>query len=100
MSNELVKEIGSSEKREGIIEEPETSCTMINIAIKKLNRGLSELRDALKHGDNVEDLREYINDCLYEIEDLEDDFEYCRSQAIDIREWGQGWKDVALKEKE
>lgn len=88
----------NSEARLGVCKQPEPTCTEIDRAIKKVRNALSCLKSATKlagYEPDTKDICDEIESAAWDVEDLEDAFEYCRSQAEEIRAWGQEWKDVA-----
>jgi len=84
--------------------EPEMSCEKINKAIKDVNSALNLLKSVLKSAQYIENQDETREDIIteiesaeYDISDLEDAFEFCRSQCEKIRAWGEQWKAEAIK---
>lgn len=95
---------GTSEDKHDIREQPENSCPTIDTAIEQINLAQKAQRHAHDYAHNIDDedsQKQYVIeelDRIYsELFDLENNFEYCRSQCEDIREWGQQWKDLALQ---
>lgn len=83
-----------SEEKLGLPPQPSFSCPEIN----KLKRHVRKLRLLLY----IQYKRDNISGEMYnilhdEILAIEEGFEYCRSQASDIRDWGYEWKKLCKK---
>jgi hypothetical protein len=87
----------SSEERYGIRKQPEESCPLIDsglIKIRKINDVLERTYYALKDED-FKSAENYIGSVQDLLAGLEDSFQACRNSNIEIRLWGQEWKDKA-----
>lgn len=90
----------SSEETRGLPKQPGNTCPMIDEgqkALKKLTRNKPRDRDIERGEEN--DLRAMLDELYRDIDwnanDVDEALENCRQQAIDLREWGQAWKDLA-----
>lgn len=89
----------NSEKRFGIQAQPAETCPMINEVIEKINEALNIL-NVRSRVDDIDDLRNVCLDAIWELEDLEQTMERIRDRAVDIRAWGQEWKELAKELEE
>lgn len=88
----------TSETILGLRFQPGPGCKRIGDAIKNVQDILSSLKQAerlAKDLDIDESIKSLIDDAQWSGSDLEDDFEYCRTLAEDIRNWGGDWKGLA-----
>jgi|TARA_Y100000296_G_scaffold81321_1_gene108313 predicted secreted protein len=74
--------------------EPEQSCGRIDAGIKDVSKAIKTLESASRDTE-VKETEDDIDDALYDLSDIVDQFEYCRSQCEEIRAWGKAWKDTA-----
>lgn len=95
----------TSEQEYGLPDQPKDTCPIINNALKSLKKMARDVpsQRQIRNADEEElraMLEELISDTDYHYSDIENAFEECRQQAIDIREWGQAWKDLAKQKIE
>ena len=86
----------TSEEKLEIPPQPQPSCRRINQAIKDVRKAIFYAKSAIKAIEE-EDTKSMVEDIESSLCGLEDDFEFCRSQAEDIREWGDEWKVLAKR---
>lgn len=87
-----------SEKDFGIGKEPSQTCPMIDSVISKINSCL-KLSNKSTEDDDSKDLYDVIFDMRYELSKLESEMETIRNHVIDIRGWGEEWKNTAIELK-
>ena len=80
--------------------QPRETCPIIDDGLKALKNMMdNKPRDRYVTRAEEDELRSMLEslcgDIDYYSESVEDSFEACRQQAIDLREWGQSWKDLA-----
>lgn len=83
----------TSESVFGLPEQPPNTCPMIDKA-KKIIAKLSTRIKGYKKVDDVEELLDMLSDVEWDI-DISSDLEDIRTNAENIRAWGQAWKDYA-----
>lgn len=81
-----------TEKAFGIGKEPSQTCPMIDAVISKINSCL-KMSDKCSEDDEPKILYDVIYDMRYELSKIESDMENIRSHVIDIRAWGEEWKN-------
>lgn len=86
----------SSEKDNGIMEQPENTCPLIDSVISDLESALDDL-EGWRHM-NEEELREACDNAEWRISHA--DLEPIRHHVTQVREWGQQWKDLAKELKQ
>ena len=86
----------TSEELLQFTKQPEETCPEINRAIVKIKDAQKEIKWTRNEYD-IERLRSAITDIEWDIDGLENSFEYCRSQCQELRAWGQDWKDLCKK---
>nr|DAH57221.1 MAG TPA: hypothetical protein [Caudoviricetes sp.] len=88
----------NSEKRYGIVEQPKDTCPLLDNMLGKMLKAQSKIEEALKGDDlSLEDMRNLLiglHSAL--IEDGGITVEEIRERVIEIRAWGQAWKEEAL----
>lgn len=95
----------TSEHHYGLPKQPKKTCPIVNDgldALKKLVYNQPRARE-IERGeeDGLRDMLERVcSDLDYYVPDVENALESCRQQAIDLREWGQSWKDLAKENLE
>lgn len=82
----------------GLVDDTDFTCPFIDEAIEKVRDGLNDLVKAIVDTDDNEEIEEdriwkIIKDLSYVEKDLED----LRQRNIDIRNWGQKWKEKAIE---
>lgn len=87
-----------SERDFGIGKEPSNTCPMIDSVISKINYCL-KMSNKCTEDDEGKDLYSVIFDMQYELDKLESTLEDIRSHVIDIRGWGNEWKNTAIELK-
>lgn len=92
----------SSEKEHGITEQPAPTCPMIDKILRKLER----VEQAMRNFDRFDD-PEQLKTILCTVEDelfnwnssVYDNLDEIRTHVENTREWGEEWKQYALKLK-
>lgn len=91
--------ICSSEKLLGITEQPDQQCPRVDEAIRDYDRMFREIKSICKDLSRVDGAEEMASDIDWwngnvdfvgALEDL-------RTQCMNIRDWGQQWKDLAKR---
>jgi hypothetical protein len=90
----------TSEARYGLPKQPKETCPIVDAGQKALNRFFdNQPSDRQLRNADEDDLRSMLEavtgDLDYYKGDVEDALEHSRQQSVDIREWGQAWKDLA-----
>lgn len=86
-----------TEKAFGISKEPSQTCPMIDAVISKINSCL-KMSDKCSEDDEPKNLYEIIYDMRYELSKIESEMENIRSHVIDIRAWGEEWKNECVSQ--
>lgn len=84
------------EENHGINEEPEYSCPKIDKFIDEIYKIRKEIMHLSKIIDDDSKFQSELLQVSNKLKKLEDGFEYCRSQAESIRNWGDSWRDRSL----
>ena len=97
----MIKELKdqTSEEIHKISKQPEPTCPLIDKVISIADKALFELKGFEKDQRN-EDSEALANRCDYaewHINDIDDAAERVRSHVESIRNWGEEWKQFALK---
>ena len=80
----------TSESVLGLPEQPPNTCPMID----KAQKIIAKLSTRIKGYKKVDDVEELLSDVEWDI-DISSDLEDIRTNAENIRAWGQAWKDYA-----
>lgn len=86
-----------SEEIFGLKEQPEDQCPTIDSIVRDINYAIkaSEKAEYWLDRDDYDDTYNYISQTQQELYGLEDELEKLRECIIEIRAWGQEWKDFA-----
>lgn len=84
----------TTEERLGMIIPPSYQCSDIDKLIKVINWAEKYVTQSTKT-DDADELRNHLDDIEYEMNGLESDLEDIRKACEELRDWGQGWKDLA-----
>ena len=84
----------TSEERLCIKKPPEFQCLNIDKYIKSANI-IEKLSYSAGKTDDIDELHEYCSDINWEAVDIESQYEDLRGVIENLREWGNGWKELA-----
>ena len=90
----LEHDIKTSEDLFNITSPPENQCPVIDSIISNIDRALRECTDGEKY-DDIEDVKDVLESIEYELSGLEWDINGVRDNIIELRDWGQQWKNLA-----
>lgn len=86
----------TSEKLFNISEQLEAQCPTIDGMIKDSEDVLREVAYVTKYSDEISDnVSDVMENVKYYLSNVSDDFEKLRESIIEIRAWGQEWKNLA-----
>jgi len=84
----------ASEERLGIATPPPFQCLHIDKYIKSAQTIVERLNQA-KKTDDIDELHECCSDANWEAVDIEAQYEDLRGVIEELRNWGNGWKELA-----
>lgn len=85
----------NSEKLFDIIPQLEAQCPVVDGMIKDADSNIRDIEMAIRYSEDQDSLIEQLEDSKWYIGNLEDDYEKLRESIIEIRAWGQEWKNLA-----
>lgn len=90
----------TSEQKHGIAKQPQDTCPLLDGMLTKMLKAHSKIEEALGNDeitlDDIRDLIIGLHSAL--IEDGQISIENIRERVIEIRAWGQAWKEFTLTE--
>jgi hypothetical protein len=90
--------IETSEELFDIPKQPDEQCPFIDEVIKGLTENSKNVKDVWQNLKDVPEAEDYISNldwAEYNIRNLESNMEDIRTNATNVRAWGQEWKDFA-----
>lgn len=94
--NKLKYETNKSTTEElfDIIPQEENQCLYINGLITSVDWGMNHIKNGLDDY-TLDSMESALSDCRYEIENIPHELEKMRESIINIRAWGEEWKNLA-----
>lgn len=93
-------EAATSEELFGIEPQKEEQCPKIDEVIKEVAAEAKNVKDVYDDLRGVPEAEDYISGldwAAYNLRNLDGNMEGIRTNIVELRGWGQGWKDLAIK---
>lgn len=84
----------TSEELFNIMKQEDNQCPYIDTVLTMVEWANGHIEDGFK-SHTYEDVLEYLKSCKYELSDIPCELEKIRESIINIRAWGEEWKNMA-----